>query len=180
MTLHGFRHPQPIGADGRCIGAGTDLAVDSRRAKRLAHRIRRLARRERLPRVVATSPLQRCVAVGRWLKRWGWRHCIDADLRELDFGAWEGRTWAEIGQAEVDAWCADFSGYAPGGGEPLVALLARAGAWRARGASVVVTHGGWLLARRWAAEHPDGRPPRLDEWPMAPRYGACVSLTTPS
>jgi alpha-ribazole phosphatase len=171
MTLHGFRHPQPIAADGRCIGAGTDLVVDPRRAKRLAHRIRRLARRERLPRVVATSPLQRCAAVGRWLKRWGWRLRIDPDLRELDFGAWDGQPWSGIARADIDAWCADFARHAPGGGEPLVALLARAGAWQPHGASVVVTHGGWLLARRWVADHTDGRLPRAGEWPAAPRYG---------
>lgn len=179
MTLHAFRHPKPTGAEGRCIGAGTDLPVDPRRAKRLAHRIRRLARRQGLAAVVATSPLQRCAAVGRSLRRWGWRHRIDADLRELDFGAWDGRPWAEIDQAEVDAWCAAFPGHAPGGGEPLVALLARAGAWQPRGASVVVTHGGWLLARRWVDEHTDGRLPRVDEWPVAPRHGASVSLITP-
>lgn len=171
MTLHAFRHPRPNGATGRCIGARTDLRVDLRRAKRLAHRIRRLARREGLPRVVATSPLQRCAAVGRWLKRWGWQHRIDTALLELDFGAWDGCAWADIPHPEVDAWCADFGSYAPGDGEPLHALLARAGAWQPGDAAIAVTHGGWLLARRWVAAHADGRVPRADEWPAAPRYG---------
>lgn len=172
-----FRHPKPTSAKGRCIGAGTDLPVDPRRAKRLAHRIRRLARREGLPRVVATSPLQRCAAVGRWLRRWGWRHRVDADLAELHFGDWDGRAWSVIPRQEVDAWCADFVSYAPGGGEPLAHLLVRARIWQAVGASIAVTHGGWLLARRWVAEHSDGHLPRAEEWPAAPRYGEGVRLS---
>jgi alpha-ribazole phosphatase len=175
-VLYAFRHPKPVGAEGRCIGAGTDLPVDPRRAKRLAHRVRRLARREGLAHVVATSPLQRCAVVGRWLKRWGWQHRIDAELLELDFGTWDGRAWSTIARGEVDAWCADFERHAPGGGEPLARLLDRARAWQPQGASVIVTHGGWLLARRWVSEHTEGRVPRIDEWPPAPRYGEQVAF----
>jgi alpha-ribazole phosphatase len=174
-TLHAFRHPRPAGAEGRCIGARTDLPVDRRRAKRLAHRIRRLARLEGLPRVVATSPLRRCADVGRWLRRWGWRHRIDADLREADFGAWDGQPWACIAREEVDAWCAHFMGHAPGGGEPLAEFMARAARWQPTGAAVVVTHGGWLLARRWPIDHP-GEPPTAARWPAAPRYGERVPV----
>lgn len=161
----------------RELGANAiDLAVDPRRAKRLAHRIRRVARHQRLPRVVVTSPLQRCAAVGRWLRRWGWVHRVDADLVELDFGAWDGRTWQTIAAADIDAWCADFCRHAPGSGEPLARLLQRAALWRPTGARCVVTHGGWLLARRWQQDHPDGREPRAADWPPAPRYGECVVL----
>ncbi|WP_374568791.1 histidine phosphatase family protein [Ideonella sp.] len=176
--VHAWRHPRPLGAEGRCIGAGTDLAVDPRRAKRLAHRIRRFARQLGLPRVVATSPLLRCAAVGRWLKRWGWVHRVDVALIEVDFGAWDGRHWSTIAVAEIDAWCADFCRYAPGGGEPLEQLLQRAAAWQPAGAQLVVGHGGWLLARRWQHEHPDGRAPQPADWPMAPRYGERVVLGT--
>jgi len=77
-----WRHPRPEGAAGRCIGAGTDLIVHRRRAKRLARRIQQVARRQRLPHHVVTSPLQRCADVGRWLRRWGWRHEIDPALRD--------------------------------------------------------------------------------------------------
>jgi alpha-ribazole phosphatase len=174
--VYAWRHPRPLGAEGRCIGARTDLPVDPRRAKRLAHRIRRVARSKGLPRLVATSPLQRCAAVGRWLKRWGWTHRIDADLVEVDFGAWDGQHWPTIAVTEIDAWCADFHCYAPGGGEPLERLLQRAAAWQSDGAQLVVTHGGWLLARRWQQDHPDGREPRAADWPPAPRYGEFVML----
>ncbi|RZL33467.1 MAG: fructose-2,6-bisphosphatase, partial [Rubrivivax sp.] len=89
-----WRHPKPRGAEGRCIGGRTDLAVDPRKAKRLAHRIRANARRHALPREVVTSPLARAADVGRWLKRWGFRWRVDAALAEMDFGAWDGRGWS--------------------------------------------------------------------------------------
>jgi len=167
-----WRHPRPEGAAGRCIGAGTDLPVPRRRAKRLARRIQQVARRERLPHVACCSPLRRSADVGRWLKRWGWRLHIDPALREIDFGAWDGRRWDDIGVAAVDAWTADFAGYASVGGESLAALLARVAAWSPpAGACVLVGHGGWMLARRWLAERGQDLP-KAATWPAPPAYGA--------
>ena len=51
-----WRHPKPIDAAGRCIGIA-DLPVDPRKARRLASRIRRTARRHGLPRQVVTSSM---------------------------------------------------------------------------------------------------------------------------
>jgi alpha-ribazole phosphatase len=113
MTMWVWRHPRPQATAGRCIGQ-VDVGIDRRRAKRLAHRIRTAARRQQLPRVVWTSPLQRSHAVGRWLQRWGWQHRVEPALAEADFGAWDGRRWADIAQAEVDRWCTDFLRHAPG------------------------------------------------------------------
>ncbi|SEK60909.1 alpha-ribazole phosphatase [Roseateles sp. YR242] len=172
-TLFVWRHPRPEGAKGLCVGAGCDLPVSTRRAKRLARRIQAHARRHQLPHEIWTSGLRRCAEVGRWLRRWGWRHHIDAALRELDFGRWDGRPWAEISKAEIDTWVQDFATATPGGGESLVALLARASSWT--GGQLVVSHGGWMLARRWMAEHP-GQTPSADQWPAPPAYGACWAL----
>lgn len=168
-TVHAWRHPRPEGAAGRCIGAGTDLPVHWRRAKRLARRIQRFARRQRLPHVIHCSPLRRCADVGRWLHRWGWQLQLDPALRELDFGAWEGRAWSEIAQDEIDSWVADFAAYAPGGGESLSTLLARVAAWH--GGPMVVTHGGWMLARHWLATAAPGVLPAASDWPRPPCYG---------
>jgi len=168
-----WRHPKPDGARGLCVGARCDLPVDRRRAKRLARRIQAHARRHRLAHEVWTSPLRRCADVGRWLRRWGWRHHVDAALAELDFGAWDGRSWAAIPKSEIDAWVADFARFAPAGGEPLTALLTRASRWS--GGALVVSHGGWMLARRWSQEHPDA-PPSADQWPRPPAYGERWSL----
>lgn len=170
-----WRHPRPEGAVGRCIGR-TDVPVDPRRAKRLAHRIRQEARRQGLPRHVLTSPLQRCAAVGRWLKRWGWRHEQVAQLREMDFGCWDGLAWEQVPREEIDAWCAAFEQHRPGGGENLRELLQRAKAWRPPFAPIaVVSHGGWMLARRWAASGAPA-PGHPAQWPAAPRYGECWHL----
>lgn len=177
MDLLIWRHPLPLGARGRCIGR-TDLPVDPRRSKRLAHRIRRAARRSGRPRVVWTSPLRRCADVGRWLARWGWRHVRDPRLLELDFGRWDGQPWQAIPVAEIDAWCDDFARHPPGQGEPLAALWARCadvlGELSGQGIHVV-GHGGWMQAARAMAQ---GLPlPEVaGQWGPAPRYGQCLRL----
>ena len=152
------------------------MSVDPRRAKRLAHRVRAAARREGLPRVVHTSPLQRCAEVGRWLRRWGWAHRIDARLIELDFGAWDGRRWAQIAHAEVLAWEADFLHHAPGGGESLAALRARVGDFLSADAAtprLIVAHAGWINTLRTA----DQAALQSADWPAALRYGARLSCS---
>lgn len=200
LMLRAWRHPVARGATGRCIGQ-TDLPVCRRKAKRLAHRMRKDARRLGLIKggarpVVRTSPLTRCLAVGKWLRRWGWRMQVDADLMEMDFGRWDGQPWSAISQDAVDAWCADFADHAPGDGESLRRFLARAAcAWR-RGASaamdlpggarvvIVVAHGGWINAMRWSGR-PDTTwsegapvpPAQPAAWPAAPPHGALTVLS---
>ena len=174
LELSVWRHPKPIGAAGRCIGQ-TDLPVDPRRAKRLAHRIRQTARREGLPRAVATSPLRRGADVGRWLRRWGWRHQIDARLIELDFGAWDGRRWSAIAHAEVLAWEDDFLHHAPGAGESLQQLHRRVAAVLAAIQAgdlpgLLVGHAGWITALGCLDRLAQGTLTAAD-WPPPPRYG---------
>lgn len=182
--LLAWRHPRARGAGGRCIGR-TDLDVDPRKARRLAHRLRAEQRRRRRagePAVaeVWVSPRERARAVGRWLARWGWRVHVDARLAEMDFGTWDACAWRDIAWAEVEAWQADLWNARPGGdGEPLSALAARAWAFvdEARHAGTLrlaVTHGGWLIA---AARLPRGTV-RLDarDWPAPPRHGEMLRL----
>ena len=53
------------------------------------------------------------------------RGCLAA-LAEMDFGAWEGRPWAEVPEAELSAWTDDFADHAPGGtGECVRDFLSR-------------------------------------------------------
>jgi len=168
-----WRHPRAEGAAGRCIGV-TDLRLDPRRARRLAHRIRQAARRHGLPRQAAVSPLRRCRDVGRWLRRWGWRVTVDPRLRELDFGRWDGCRWSDIAWAEVSAWEADLLHHAPGGGESLAVLALRVHGYAADAASfaaprIVVTHGGWINALR--AVPPGTLQVPAASWPAAPRCG---------
>ena len=167
-----WRHPRAEGAAGRCIGR-TNLAVDPRRAKRLAHRIRGVARRHGLPHEAWVSPLRRCCDVGRWLRRWGWRVHVDQRLRELDFGAWDGQPWTHIAWHEVEAWQADLLHHAPGGGETLAALALRVQAFvtgAGPGPRLVVTHGGWINALRVVPA--GGGSVNAAHWPAPPRCGA--------
>jgi alpha-ribazole phosphatase len=177
MELWCWRHPRARGAAGRCIGI-TDLLVDPRKARRLAHRIRAVVRREGLPRVVWVSPLARSRAVGRWLARWGFTCRIDARLAELDFGRWDGRPWSAVPWAEVQAWEADLRHHAPGGGECLAQLHTRVQAFVAErhaagdAAVLLVGHGGWINA----LVHPPVAEGPVDasRWPVPPRHGALV------
>ena len=177
VLLHAWRHPRAAGAEGRCIGR-TDLAVDPRRARRLAHQIRAHARRHGLPHIVVTSPLQRCRAVGQRLARWGWQHRIDPALAELDFGSWDGCAWAAVPRAAFDAWCADFADHPPGGGEPVAALLRRVQGFDPGDARLVVTHGGWLSAALWLRDGA-GAPPDSAHWPPGPAHGRRIALVLP-
>jgi alpha-ribazole phosphatase len=169
-----WRHPRATNAAGRCIGR-TDLPVDPRKAKRLAHHIRAAARRHGLPRVLWVSTLQRSAGVGPWLRRWGWQVHADARLCELDFGAWDGRPWADIAWAEVEAWQADLLHHAPGGGESLAALARRVASFTAEvpagnTAVQLVTHGGWINA---LCHLPPGAVAlQAADWPAPPKHGS--------
>jgi alpha-ribazole phosphatase len=175
LPVLAWRHPRAEGVSGRCIGH-TDVRVDRRRAKRLAHRIRAEARRKRLPRIVVTSPLQRSRAVGEWLRRWGWVHRVDPALAEVDFGRWDGMRWDALPKAQIDAWCADFDTHAPGGGESVDALLRRVRRFDPGPARVLVTHGGWLSAATWLQRSTDGAVPRAASWPAPPPHGTCTEV----
>jgi alpha-ribazole phosphatase len=177
IELWCWRHPRARGATGRCIGV-TDLPVDRRKARRLAHRLRKVVRREGLPRVVWVSSLMRSRAVGRQLARWGFECHTDPRLAELDFGRWDGLPWTAVPWAEVQAWEADLRHHAPGGGESLAQLHTRVQAFvaerQAAGdrAVLLVGHGGWITALvtpRVAAGPLDAA-----HWPAPPRHGALV------
>lgn len=180
LELWLWRHPRAEGAAGRCIGR-TDLAVDRRRAKRLAHRIRRTARREGLPRVILTSPLRRCREVGACLRRWGWILYVDPGLVEMDFGAWDGRSWSALGAGDFAAWDADFLHHPVGGGESLAGVLARVRAFAEAapaGPCLAVGHGGWINAARWLAGEAAraGGVPQAAHWPPAPPHAGLTRL----
>lgn len=73
----------------------------------------------------------------------------DARLRELDFGAWEGRRWREVAQtdrAALDAWFLEPYTSHPPAGETYEALSTRVWEWRISlpeaGRVVAFTHGG--------------------------------------
>ncbi|TLX62982.1 histidine phosphatase family protein [Stutzerimonas nosocomialis] len=111
--------------------------------------------------VLVTSPLQRCAAFARVLadeRRLPLE--VHADLRELHFGEWEGRSAVELMETAADDlghFWRDPYRFTPPGGEPLVAferrVLGALAELRGRHAGrrlLLITHAGamrLLLAR---------------------------------
>jgi probable phosphoglycerate mutase len=100
----------------------------------------------------------------------------DRRLRELDFGALEGRTWDELTPG-VRERLAAFDGFEAPGGGTVDELRDRVGSFLddlPSGDHLVVTHGGVirLLLRTWAAGSPERVEPggwvRLDVYPLRP------------
>jgi broad specificity phosphatase PhoE len=97
-----------------------------------------------------------------------------AELDDCDYGRWRGRTLADVAVEEpeqIAAWLSDPDA-APHGGESIVALLARIGAWldraRAHRSLIAISHPAVLRA---AILHVLGAPAtgfwRIDAGPLA-------------
>ncbi|MDD0975845.1 alpha-ribazole phosphatase family protein [Pseudomonas fontis] len=100
-----------------------------------------------------TSPLQRCARFAEELAGLrGVPLSVEADVQELHFGEWEGRSAAELMQSDeagLGKFWADPYAFTPPGGEPVEAFAARVQGALARlqqkhaGERVLlVTHGG--------------------------------------
>lgn len=148
-----IRHGEPLDHAGRCVGHhDTELAP-------AAHEpLRRLATSSvSAPSIVVASDLQRAANSAAILARaWKAELRFDPRLRELSFGAWEGRPWEEISRDDpstMNAWGNDWTMVSPPGGESGTALAARVGSALndlialARDLSsdvAVVSHAGWM------------------------------------
>lgn len=117
MRLYLIRHPRPRVEPGVCYGqSDVGLAED---AATVAARLKPL-----LPDApVFSSPLERCRLLAQALHP---APAYDERLREVHFGAWEMRSWDDIGRAAIDAWAADPLHYAGHGGESVADLRHRA------------------------------------------------------
>jgi alpha-ribazole phosphatase len=105
--------------------------------------------------VVFSSPTQRCLELAKSLSaRDAAALNLAHELRELNFGAWEGLSWSEIPRAQSDPWAEDPWNRAPPGGETEQQLWQRVDTWRrialdrAVGRIAVVAHAGSLRALR--------------------------------
>ncbi len=78
---------------------------------------------------IVSSPLRRCWSFAAELAHQRQLPLeLEPDLRELDFGEWEGRTAAELMAVQseaLDRFWRDPYGFTPPGGEPLIAFETR-------------------------------------------------------
>jgi alpha-ribazole phosphatase len=147
MRIALVRHLAPLIAPGICYGR-LDVAVDPSADEPM----RRVVADQRFSgaRRVWTSPAIRCRGLADAIAgALSVPLCVDDRLRELDFGAWEGRPWETIGKTDLDRWAASLLTVAPPGGESGAELIARtrdfhALLWRRQEDCVVVSHGGPL------------------------------------
>lgn len=102
---------------------------------------------------VLSSPLVRCAAFAQdYAQRHGLPLHVDARFREMDFGAWDGLSAAEIAAADpgaLESFWRDPVAYTPPQAEPLLSFQARVlAAWQDLPALypgqhvLLITHGG--------------------------------------
>ena len=134
---------------GRYIGrTDAPLSVEGRRqAAALAGPLAQLPSKAS----VLVSPLCRTRETAEFALGRGANFAVDPDLREIDFGRWEGMGFAEILAADpaaVDRWAALAEDFAFPDGDSIRNFRKRIGATAERiaadpaGTVVVVTHGG--------------------------------------
>lgn len=147
MRITLVRHPRPLVADGICYGR-IDLPLHPGGMARIVEIVEELAVFGPVP--VWSSPSLRCRATASAIAAgWDMQPVFDDRLRELDFGAWEGKAWDDVPRDALDRWAADPHGFAPPGGESGEALIQRVTAFHMRlrdeaRNAVVVSHGGPL------------------------------------
>lgn len=196
MQLWLVRHAQPIVEPGVCYGA-TDVPADLQATALAAAE---LAATLPAGSLIQHSPLQRCELLAQYLI--GLRPDLAlkpmANLREMDFGAWEGQRWDTIPKAQLQHWTDDFANYRCGGtGESTLQLMQRVHSvledCLQRSASplqvtptVWITHAGVMRATDWLHQH--GRSTlgvhplclRAAEWPRrALGFGQVQKLDWP-
>lgn len=148
MNIYLIRHTQAVVAPGTCGGwSDWPLADDFEGASTriVAALPAQIAR-------IESSPLSRCrLLADRLSAHFAAPLRTDERLREIHFGAWEGRKWDDIAAAELNAWMSDWVNVAPPDGENFLDLQARVIRWwRALpdddGNIAVVSHAGPMRA----------------------------------
>jgi len=119
MRIYLARHPRPEVPAGHCYGR-SDLAANEADVERVLAALTSQGLPGAMP--VYASPLARSAVLAQRLSP---APAFDARLAEMDFGAWEMRSWDDIPRSEIDAWSADLLHYRPGGGESVMDVAAR-------------------------------------------------------
>lgn len=118
------RHGRTRAPTGLCVGA-MDVDLDDEGVVGTSRTAGRL-RAEHPAAVCVSSHLRRCRTLAELISD---EVHVDPRLREQSFGAWEGRSWEDIGaqdpQQRDDVW-ANYASTAAPGGETLAEVQARA------------------------------------------------------
>jgi len=152
-TIYFVRHGETDWNAARRLQGQTDISLNDigrRQAARNGHVLRKLVPDIETFDFVA-SPLSRTretmeiVRETIGIDRTGYR--TDPRLQEVNFGHWEGFTWAELPDRDPEGYQAreaDPFGWRPRGGESYRDLMERIAAWleSLEGDAVVVSHGG--------------------------------------
>ncbi|WGW03072.1 histidine phosphatase family protein [Tropicibacter oceani] len=167
MAVTLLRHTTPDVTKGTCYGM-TDLALADSFAAEAAQVMASLPEVQ----VIQSSPLLRCLRLAQHIAaRASLEVQVVSDWREMDFGTWEGRAWADLPRQALDDWAADFHGYDGHGGESVAQLFARVQGALARAPrdALIVTHMGCIKAALAAQGDPKG-------WDAQLPFGALVRL----
>ncbi|HEY4367014.1 MAG TPA: alpha-ribazole phosphatase family protein [Steroidobacteraceae bacterium] len=150
MEIVLIRHTPTAAPEGTCYGH-LDVPLADGFASAIAATLTKVPRTD----AIFSSPLQRCAILAEALaKRDASQVLFAAELRELNFGAWEGQPWSQVPRTLSDPWAEDPWSRAPPGGETEQALWQRVETWRQQalagrtGRVAVVAHGGSLRALR--------------------------------
>ena len=146
MLVHLLRHGETEG--GAHYWGATDVALSSHGWQQM-----RTAVAGRSWDLIVSSPLRRCAAFAEALAQESAVPCsLEADLREMSFGEWQGRPAAELMERDAERlrlFWSDPSVHTPPGAESLAELHARVMAvWHRlvnlsdRRRMLIVTHGG--------------------------------------
>jgi len=150
-ALWAVRHAPPR-VTGQCYGRA-EVEVSPDAATVAAHVLARgpwsVAR-------VCSSPSARCRAPAALVAdALGVPLAVDERLYELDFGAWEGRSWEALAREQPAAlrrWADDWERAAPPGGETVAELERRVRAWWREQAGapdlLLIAHAGPVRALR--------------------------------
>jgi alpha-ribazole phosphatase len=151
MHLILLRHTLPVLSADVCYGC-LDIELAASAAEDFGQVLVELPAFDR----IVSSPLQRCRLLAEHVAAHrGKTLSLESGLKEMNFGAWQGRPWDDIPIEEIDEWAADFEHGRPHGGESVaqlrqrlsaLALQLQASAERADETVLAVTHAGVIRA----------------------------------
>ena len=183
MTLWLVRHAPPLIEAGTCYGQ-LDIAADAQASQdSAAELLKNLPNRI----TIVTSTLQRCELLAHNLCGLQRDLIVKSDprLKEMHFGDWEGRPWADIDPSEMKAWTDDFVNYRAGTtGESVTQFMSRVACafdeLDPLADTLWVTHAGVIRAASLLARG-IRRPSAAAQWPLdAPAYGQWCKLPVTS